>query len=176
MLRGRLTRCKIYVNIEYAYVPLVMYIVCCIYAFVGVLNKYDYDFCRRKHDGDYIIKLYTMGIIHGIPAILTVIFYYAAISAMKDLVARPLRRAANYYREFPMVFLNLIAFVVFVVMWLPFTIATIVEADERHYLYSSRFGLLRSVFVNLLYPIAHIDFRNAFICIFEYCFCRYTLQ
>ncbi|XP_063837421.1 histamine H2 receptor-like [Ostrinia nubilalis] len=147
---------------------------------IGVLLGLDYDYCERRHYGNFYYRIATTVIFHGIPGIIT--FIGLTISCVR--VRRRARehmyykRSQQYERDFSTTSLNMTAFVFYVVAWLPYLILVNKSPgtiDSRYY-HCAWLGVCRSIITSFLYSCMNRNFRRAFAHLFYYCCCKSSLS
>lgn len=147
---------------------------------LGVYMGLDYDYCERKHSGNFHFRLITLVMCYVIPGILTI---SALVSAMfhnrKKIREQPLyKRSSVYDRDCSTISLNLTAFLLYVAAWVPYLIIVhqYPSASDKKFYYYAWIGIARSAFTSFLYSMANRNFRRAFAQLFNYCCCKSSMS
>lgn len=149
-------------------------------AAVGVYMDLDYDYCQRKHYGDFYFRVATSVLFHAIPFILTI---FGLISATLRIRRRArmhahYRRSQQYERDHSTAVLNIMAYILFVSAWIPYLIVVheFPGTSDSKYYHCVWIGVCRSVLTSFIYGILGRNFRRAFAHLFNYCCCKSTMS
>ncbi|XP_034839623.1 melatonin-related receptor-like [Maniola hyperantus] len=149
-------------------------------AAVGVLFNLDYDYCTRQSLGNPSFRFFTSVIFYGIFPVFTMGCLIAAILRLKRRAREEVqyRRSRIYRREYSFTALNLMAYVQFLVSWMPYWVIVnkFPSTSDAQYYNTVWTGLFRSVFVSFIYGISNRYFRRAYARIYKYCCCKRTLS
>uniref|UniRef100_A0A2A4JLC2 G-protein coupled receptors family 1 profile domain-containing protein n=1 Tax=Heliothis virescens TaxID=7102 RepID=A0A2A4JLC2_HELVI len=161
-------------------VCILIYVFGFVLAAVGVFLAYDYDYCERQHQGNIYFRAITSIGVHGLTGVLSVYFLIAAairIRCPSRLLAQ-YKRSQQFDRDYSMIHLNMVAYVLYLAGWLPYIVTVYLYPDtlDRKYYIVAWIGVYRSMFNGLLYSIMNPSFRQAFSQLFVYCCCKDSLS
>lgn len=141
---------------------------------------FDYDYCERKHYGNFYFKIVTIVIFHVIPCIFTIFgLIFSMVTVRKKIRAQPhYKRSSVYDRDFAISALHLSTYLLYVVAWTPYLIIVheYPTTDDTNFYNCAWVGISRSVITSFLYSVANKSFRRAFGHLINYCFCKNTLS
>ncbi|XP_049885337.1 melatonin receptor type 1A-A-like [Pectinophora gossypiella] len=171
---------EMFVSMRVGLVSIIVFTVSVTSAACGVFLELDYDYCERKHYGNYYYRLFTSLAFHGIPFVLIV-------GSLIICYVRVRRRARNnpqynrsqqYGRDSLTARLNLTAYMVYSIAWSPYVIIAVgfPDSEDPTFYHCIWIGVFRAVISGGLYGSANRDFRRAFAHLFNYCCCKSSLS
>lgn len=159
---------------------IIVFCISVVIAGVGVFLDLDYDYCERKHFGNFYFRIITFVAFHIVPSVLTV---FGFVSSMKKICKKtseqpPYKRSHLYERDYAATSLNLTAYLFYVVAWIPYLVIVLEfpSTSDTHFYYGAWIGICRSGITSFLYFAANKYFRRAFAHLFNYCCCKNTLS
>lgn len=161
-------------------VSIIVYVISIVVAGFGVFMDLDYDYCERKHYGNFYFRISTLVLLHVMPIIITIVGFTVAIITVKTKSRdqAQYKRSQQYDRDYSATSLNLFAFFLYILAWLPY-LTVVYEfpgtCDKYHYLFAW-LGISRSGVTSFLYCAANRNYRRAFAHLFNYCCCKNTLS
>ncbi|KAF9415998.1 hypothetical protein HW555_006521 [Spodoptera exigua] len=171
---------EIFINMRVGLVSTLVFILGMTVAAVGTYLDLDYDYCERRHHGNYIFRLSTNIIFHGIPFILTTYTLIASsirINQHSRLQAA-YKRSLQYHRDLSLIKLNIMAYFMYVLSWTPYLVILHQYPDigDAHFYQTAWVGIGRSLFTSLLYGFLNRSFGRAYANLFYYCCCKSSLN
>ncbi|KAG6444623.1 hypothetical protein O3G_MSEX003491 [Manduca sexta] len=146
---------------------------------VGVFMKLDYDYCERHYTGSFLFRATTLGLLHALPFFMTMygLFSSAFCISRRARIQNHYRRSQQYDRDCSTTNLNIVAYLLYVVAWIPYLVVVHEYSDssDSRYYHAVWIGMMRSVTTSLLYSGINSNFRRAFAHLFYYCCCKSSL-
>lgn len=156
-----------------------VFMVSFITAGVGTFMGYDYDYCQRLDYGNVNFRLATTIIFHVIPC---VIITYGLIATAMRIRSRATeqfyyKRSQQFIRDSSMINLNITAYALYVLAWIPYMIIVnfFPDASDSKFYYCAWLGICRSLITSFLYSSLNRNFRRAFAHLFYYCCCKSSI-
>ncbi|CAB3226242.1 unnamed protein product [Arctia plantaginis] len=168
-----------FISMRIGLVSILVFTISFLAAGLGVYLQFDYDYCQRKHFGNYYFRCATSVMFHAIPFLVTMIGLLTASVRVRHRARKQLhyRRSQQYERDYSTTNLNITAYIFYVIAWIPYLIVVhkFPDTADSKYYHSVWIGVFRSVFSSLLYCSLNRNFRRAFAHLFYYCCCKSTL-
>lgn len=159
---------------------IIVFCVSVVVAGVGVFMDLDYDYCERKHFGNFYFRIITFVILHVIPMLLTIFGFVTSLTTIrkKSRDQTQYKRSQQFDRDYSAASLNLVAYLLYILAWIPYLIIVLEfpsTSDSKFY-YSAWIGISRSAITSFLYCAANRNYRRAFAHLFNYCCCKSSLS
>ncbi|XP_013189091.2 melatonin receptor type 1B-B [Amyelois transitella] len=167
------------VSLRVGIVSVLVFAVCFITAGVGVYMDLDYDYCQRRHHGDYTFRMSTFIIFHAVPFVITFFGLFCSCFKVRRRAKKQAyyKRSQQYERDFSTTNLNITVFLLYAAAWTPYLVIALKypNASDTKFYHCVWIGVCRSVFTSFLYSAMNRNFRRAFAHLFYYCCCKSTL-
>lgn len=161
-------------------VTIIVFMVSFIMAGVGTFLDLDYDYCQRLHFGDSYFRTATSVIFYVIPFLFTsyCLLYTCIEIRSRARLLTAYKRSRIYRRDYSVMNLNVIAYMFFVVFWIPYLIIIhfYPSTTDNKYYHTAWLGVGRSLITSGIYCSLDRSFRRAFAHLFYYCCCKSTLN
>lgn len=159
---------------------IIVFCISVVIAGIGVFMNLDYDYCERKHFGNFYFRIITFVVFHIIPSILTLLGFVSSLMTIskKSRDQAQYKRSQQYDRDYSTTSLNLTAYILYVLAWIPYLVIAheFPSTSDIKFYYSAWIGICRSAITSFLYSVANSNFRRAFAHLFDYCCCKSTLS
>lgn len=147
---------------------------------IGVSWQLDYDYCERKHFGNMYFRVSMTIVFHVIPGIISLTFMILCSVRVRQRAREHMyyKRSQQFERDYSISSLNLTAYILYVLFWLPYLYMAVQapDAPDQRFYHTIWFAIIRSVFSSFLYSSMNSSFRRAFAHLFYYCCCKSTLS
>lgn len=167
-------------SVGIAIIAILVFLVGVSLAATGTYLALDYDYCERRHFGNYYFRNSTSIGIHGISFLFTMYTLIASsIQIRRQHLLQPrYRKSAQYHRDVSMVQLNFMAYLMHVTFWIPHLIVVNVfpSAPDAWYYPTAWAGVSRPLFTSMFYGSLNRMFGRAYSNIFNYCCCKSSMH
>ncbi|XP_075991327.1 histamine H2 receptor-like [Anticarsia gemmatalis] len=168
-----------FMNMRIGLMSIMVFIIGFTTAGFGVYMHLDYDYCQRLHVGDFNFRCATSVILHGIPFLLAVYGLFCGLLRVRRRAREHVqyKRSQQFERDNSTTHLNLIAYLFYVIAWIPYLVVVneFPTTSDNKYYQSAWIAVCRSVLTSFLYSSLNRNFRHAFAHLFYYCCCKSTL-
>lgn len=170
---------EIFMSMRVSLITVTVLIASVAMAGIGVYLGFDYDYCERRHFGNFYYRVVTTVIFHVIPGLITLWGLVTSCIWVRRHARQHThyKRSQQYERDFSTTSLNMTAYVFYIIAWLPYMILVhkYPGATDSKYYFCVWIGVCRSVITSFLYSCMNSNFRRAFAHLFYYCCCKSTL-
>lgn len=170
---------EMFVSIRVGCISVLVFAVSFITAGVGVYMKMDYDYCQRRHFGNFYFRCSTSVIFHAIPCLVTLFGLFCSSARVRRRARQQIhyKRSQQFDRDYSTTNLNITAYIFYILGWIPYLLVVheYPGTSDTKYYHCVWIGVCRSVFTSFLYSALNRNFRRAFAHLFYYCCCKSTL-
>ncbi|XP_026762745.1 melatonin receptor type 1A-A-like [Galleria mellonella] len=170
---------EMFISMRVGLVAIMVFTISLIIAGLGVYLGLDYDYCQRRHYGNFYFRVTTSVIFHAIPFLMTIFGLVSSCIQVRKRAREQVhyKRSQQYERDYSTTNLNITAFLLYVMAWTPYLVILheYPSTNDNKFYHCAWIGVCRSVFTSFLYSSMNRNFRRAFAHLFYYCCCKSTL-